>query len=74
MSKGPGRVQRTIMAAFEVEPSRRFTTEELAASVFGSTPTPSHIETVRQSLNKMGLKKSRAGQRKTGGWHHVWGV
>ncbi len=74
MSKGPGRVQRAIIAAFADEPARRFTTEELATCVFGTAPTASHIETVRQALNKLGLKKSRAGQRKTGGWHHVWGV
>ncbi|WP_276118393.1 hypothetical protein [Pararhizobium qamdonense] len=74
MSKGPGRVQRAIIAAFEAAPSSRFTTQELAASIFTNPPTASHVETVRQALVKSKFKKSRAGHLKTGGWHHVWGV
>jgi hypothetical protein len=74
MSRVPGRVQRAILSAFEDQPARRFTTHELAVSIFGNTPTASQIETVRQALGKLELKKSRVGQRKTGGWHLVWGV
>ena len=74
MSKGPGKVQQAIVAAFEKEPSQRFTTAELAASIFADQPTASQIETVRQSLNKLGLKKSRCGHLKTGGWRYIWGV
>jgi|EndMetStandDraft_8_1072994.scaffolds.fasta_scaffold564138_2 Fe2+ or Zn2+ uptake regulation protein len=74
MSKGPGKVQRAIIAAFEQEPSRRLTAAELAASIFADQPTASHIETVRQALSKLGFKKSRCGHLKTGGWRYVWGV
>ncbi len=34
MSKGPGRVERAIEAAFEAEPDRAFTTEELVFQVY----------------------------------------
>jgi hypothetical protein len=34
MSKGPGRVERAIIAAFKAEPDRAFTTEELALAVY----------------------------------------
>jgi len=35
MSKGPGIVQRKIIAAFEAEPAKKFTIERLAAFVTG---------------------------------------
>lgn len=34
MSRGPGRVERAIKAAFEAEPTRVFTTEYLCAHVY----------------------------------------
>ncbi len=34
MSRGPGRLQRGLIAAFQAEPDRRFTIEELAALVY----------------------------------------
>jgi hypothetical protein len=34
MSRGPGRIERAIKAAFEAEPTRVFTTEHLCARVY----------------------------------------
>lgn len=34
MSRGPGRVERAIKAAFDAEPNRVFTTEHLCARVY----------------------------------------
>ena len=41
MSRGPGHVVRAIKAAFDAEPSRIFTVEDLYARVYGRTD---HIE------------------------------
>ena len=38
MSRGPGRVERAIKAAFEAEPTRVFTTEYLCNHVYAGTP------------------------------------
>ena len=39
MSKGPGRIMRSINAAIEAETKRRFTYEELAANAYGGEPS-----------------------------------
>jgi hypothetical protein len=74
MSRGPGRIQKALLAIFEAQPQRRFTTQELAAKVLDPEPTASHIETVRQALSKLNLNKSRSGHPKSGGWTYLWGV
>jgi hypothetical protein len=42
MSKGPGRIMRSINAAIAAEPKRRFTYEELKATVYDGLPVPTH--------------------------------
>jgi hypothetical protein len=37
MSRGPGRVERAIKAAFDAEPTRVFTTEHLCTQVYSGT-------------------------------------
>jgi hypothetical protein len=37
MSRGPGRVERAIKAAFDAEPTRVFTTEYLCSHVYAGT-------------------------------------
>lgn len=39
MSRGPGRIERAIKAAFEAEPTRVFTTEYLCTHVYPSATT-----------------------------------
>ena len=36
MSRGPGRLERAVKAAFDAEPHRAFTTEDLCAYVYGN--------------------------------------
>jgi hypothetical protein len=79
VSKGPGRVQRQIAAAFEAEPSRRFTIEELASAVYpGEAIERSHKVAVRRALKSVGptigLHTCRVGQLGKLGWRHVVGV
>lgn len=38
MSRGPGRIERAIKGAFDAEPQRVFTTDELCAQVFAGAP------------------------------------
>lgn len=78
MSKGPGRVQRAITAAFEAEPTRRFTTAELAAIAYpGTTVEKNHTDAVHRALTKLtaplGLTKSRIALPNAFGWQHLWG-
>jgi len=40
MSKGPGRIMRSISAAIEAETKRRFTYEELKAIAYDGMPAP----------------------------------
>lgn len=41
MSKGPGRIMRSITEAIETEPRRRFTYDELTAIAYDGPPTNS---------------------------------
>lgn len=78
MSKGPGKVQRAIIAAFEHEPSRRFTTAELAELTFpDATIEKNKTDAVHRALMKLtpvlGLTKSRIALPNAFGWQHRWG-
>jgi hypothetical protein len=79
MSRGRGIVQRRIIAAFDAEPSRRFSIEELASVVYpGKTIERSQREAVRRALQSIGpvigVHRSRAGRLGTRGWHHIIGM
>jgi hypothetical protein len=74
MSKGPGIVQRRILAAVEAEPSRVFQVLALAAIVYpNATIEEKHLVCVRRAISKMPqLKKGRDGNyRRKGGWHYA---
>jgi len=78
MSRGLGRVQRCIAEAFEAQPSKRFTVEDLAKLAFpGETIQRKHREVVRRALRRLepelGLHKSRAGVLRDAGWRYVIG-
>lgn len=78
MSRGPGIVQRRIMAAFEDQPAKRFTVEELCELAYpGEAIERKHKESVRRALNKIvpdaGLWKSRAVLPDGFGWRHIVG-
>ena len=54
MSRGAGVVQRRLIAAFEVEPGRRFKVKELAEIVFPGEPVErKHEVSVRRALNNL---------------------
>lgn len=78
MSKGPGRVQRAIIHAFESAPDRRFTVAEMAALVYpGTSLEKRHLDAVHRALLRLtptlGLFKCRATLPRAFGWQHVWG-
>lgn len=79
MSKGPGRVQRALVAAFEQEPRRKFTVEELAEIVYPECAVSEvQRDTVRRALAKLEqslqLHRCRIGEFKKRGWHYVIGL
>ena len=73
MSRGPGVVQRRLIAAFR-EPGRRFTVEELVEIAFPGEPIErKHAVSVRRALKKLpGLKLDFHKASKTGtcGWRY----
>jgi len=78
VSRGLGRVQRCVAEAFEAQPNRRFTVEELAKLAFpGETIQRKHREAVRRALRRLepelGLQKYRAGVLRVSGWRYVIG-
>ena len=51
MSRGPGRVRRSVLAALQAQPQRRWTIEELAALVYGTADTALyHLNSVHRAL------------------------
>ncbi len=77
MSPGAGIVQRKLIAAFQIEPERRFTVEELAEIAFPDEPIErKHAVSVRRALKNLpglGLHFSRTGKRRSRGWRYVVG-
>ena len=77
MSRGAGSVQRKLIAAFEIEPERRFTVEELAEIAFPGEPIErKHAASVRRALKSLpdlDLHLCRAGKPRTRGWRYVVG-
>ncbi|MEO9340477.1 hypothetical protein ABFT80_23990 [Mesorhizobium sp. SB112] len=76
MSRGPGRIQRSINAAFDAAPSRRFTTRELAAFAYpGKEVGRSEMVATTRAINKITPALTFCRVPATGrlGWHHVWG-
>jgi hypothetical protein len=56
MSRGPGIVQRRLLAAFRAEPDRSFTAKELAATVYGEAePADYRMSNVLRALRKLDL-------------------
>jgi hypothetical protein len=74
MSRGPGVVQRRLIAAFH-EPGRRFTVEELVEIVFPGEPIErKHAVSVRRALKNLPglhLISYPRGKSGTRGWRHV---
>lgn len=78
MSRGPGRVQRALIEAFEQFPDRRFTIEELAENVYPRAKVSEvHKDTVRRALAKLEpsleLHRCRIGKFQNRGWRYVIG-
>jgi hypothetical protein len=77
MSRGPGVVQRRLVAAFQVEPGRRFIVKELAEIAFPGEPIErKHEVSVRRALQALkklpGLELDfhKAGKTGTRGWRY----
>lgn len=68
-----GRVKRAVLAAFEAEPDRRFTTAELAAVAYGAPVADWHLASMRRLLPTLGLASCRVATPGRFGWHKVWG-
>lgn len=78
MSRGPGRVQRAIIAAFAAEPERAFTVQELAHLAFPEESIAKrHKDAVDRSLralrDELGLRVCRIGLPHGSGWRNIWG-
>lgn len=79
MSRGPGRVQRALISAFEQQPNRRFTVEALAEIVYPECAVSEvQRDTVRRALAKLEpslqLHRCRAGQSNRRGWRYTVGL
>jgi hypothetical protein len=81
MSRGPGIVQRRVIAAFQSAPTRHFTVEQLAQVVFlGAQIERKHAVSVRRALKKLqklpglDLQSCRAGKPRGHGWRYVVGL
>ena len=74
MSRGPGIVQRRLIAAIQGEPGRLFTVEELAEIAFPGEPIErKHLVSVRRALKNLpGLDPHlyKAGKSCTRGWRY----
>ena len=57
MSKGPGRTMRSLIAAIEAEPKRRFTYDELTAIAYDGPSTRSHEVAVQRAVQSLVLAK-----------------
>jgi hypothetical protein len=57
MSKGPGRTMRSIIAAIEAEPRRRFTYDELTAIAYDGPATHSREVAVQRAAQSLVLAK-----------------
>ena len=53
MSKGPGRIMRSISAAIEAEPKRRFTYDELATLAYDGPITHSRLVAVQRAVQSL---------------------
>ncbi len=78
MSRGPGVVQRRLIAAFQSEPTRRFTVEQLAEIAFpGQQIERKHEVSVRRALKDLPglhLHVFRGAKPRAHGWRYVVGL
>jgi hypothetical protein len=65
MSRGPGRVERRIRAAFYAEPDRAFSADDLMRLVYGETAfTQSHRNIVCRAARKAAQRMPNSWQAK----------
>jgi len=79
MSRGPGHVQRAIVAIYAEQPGKVFSTAELATLIYpGQIITKSNRDAVdralRQLAPQLGLTRCRSRPWKSTAWRNVWGV
>ena len=53
MSKGPGRIMRSIDAAIAAEPKRRFTYDELATIAYGELPSEAVRDPIKAAHSRL---------------------
>ncbi len=78
MSRGQGIVQRRLIAAFQNEPTRHFTVEQLAEIAFpGEELDRKHAVSVRRALKNLpglDLHLCRSAKPRAHGWRYVVGL
>lgn len=79
MSRGPGHVQRAIVAIFSAEPHRVFSSDDLAAVIYpDQTIAKRHTDAVDRALRllapHLGLTRCRVRPWKSTAWFNVWGI
>ena len=72
MSKGPGRIMRSINAAIEAETKRRFTCEELAANAYGGEPSTQEQAHARLVAVQRAVQSLASGKRVSLGARGDW--
>jgi hypothetical protein len=72
MSRGPGIIQRRIMAALQAEPARWFTVMELVVIAYPDEGMveKTHLTSVWRALQGLKVKRWRAGKRGGRGWYY----
>jgi hypothetical protein len=71
MSRGPGIVQRRLVAALQAEPARRFTVEELTAIAFPAAEVGrAGLASVRRALIGLAVHRQCAGRSGRSGWRY----
>jgi hypothetical protein len=78
MSRGPGIVQRRLIATFQSEPTRHFTVEQLAAIAYpGEQIERKHEVSVRWALKNLpglDLQLYRAAKPRCRNWRLIFGL
>ena len=60
MRRGPGRVQRELLAAISLQPGHRFTIEELAEFVYGIKLDVAKLWATRRAINALAEKGAKS--------------
>lgn len=77
MPKRVSKLHRALAALFDANKGKNFTTEEIAAQVYGGPFERWHGDSILRALKAygtdLGVTVARKGAWGKHGWHYVWG-